>query len=257
VTPFSQLSIAVLLPDVLGTYSDVGNAVVLAQRARWRGVQARVQHITADQVPPTTCDIYLLGGGEDTAQSFAITWLNRHPALRHALGGPAAVFAVCAGLQIVGDTLTDRHGRRHGGLGLLDLRTVPGPRRAVGEVITRCTIPGVGLITGFANHCGATTLGPATRPLGTVITGPGNDARVRHRDAVDGAVGAHLVATYLHGPVLARNPALADHVLVRATGLSFAATPDSQVPDLPALRTVYLRRARRTAAAPATRADAR
>ena len=236
-----ELTIGLLLPDVLGTYSDAGNAIVLAQRARWRGIQVHVQHITTAEAPPATCDVYLLGGGEDTAQSFAIAWLNRHPALRHALAGPAVTFAVCAGLQILGHSLTDRQGRRHAGLGVLDLTTVPGPRRAVGEVISRCAIPRVGLITGFANHRGATTLGPATRPLGQVITGAGNDPQNRHH-APEGAVGAHVIATYLHGPILARNPALADHVLEQATGLSFAATPDPDVPDLPRLRSAYLAR---------------
>ncbi len=240
----SELTIGVLLPDVLGTYSDAGNAIVLAQRARWRGIPARVQHITAADRPPATCDIYLLGGGEDTAQSFAVAWLESHPALRRALGGPAVTFAVCAGMQILGHTLTDRHGRRHTGLGLLDLTTAPGPRRAVGEVVTRCTIPGIGLITGFANHQGATTLGPAARPLGQVITGPGNDLRARRSAALDGAVNEHIVATYLHGPVLARNPALADHLLERATGRSFAAMPDPPVRDLPRLRATYLPRDR-------------
>jgi hypothetical protein len=245
VTAASDLAIGVLLPDLLGTYSDSGNAVVLAQRARWRGIGARVEHITAAAPPPTSCDIYLLGGGEDTAQGFAVDWLRRHPGLCRVLAGPGLTFGVCAGLQILGHTFTDLRGRRHDGVGLLDLSTSPGRRRIVGEVITRCVIPGVGLVTGFANHRGATTLGPSARPLGRVVSGTGNDARSARRDAVDGAVGENVIGTYLHGPVLARNPALADHLLERVTGVSFAGTGEPDVPDLPALRASYLARARR------------
>ena len=240
----SVLTIGVLLPDVLGTYSDAGNAVVLAHRARSRGIDARILQVTADTVPPATCDLYLLGGGEDTAQGFAVEWLARHRDLRRALAGQAVTLAVCAGLQILGHTLTDPAGRRRDGWGLLDVATVAGRRRAVGEVVARCEIPGVGLLTGFANHRGATTLGPGAQPLGQVLSGTGNHDRARPRDAVEGARGGNVVATYLHGPVLARNPALADHLLQRATGQVFPDTSDPDVPDLPALRAAYLHRAR-------------
>lgn len=169
----SELTIGVLLPDVLGTYSDTGNALVLAARARSRGVDVHILSIHVGDTPPAGCELYLLGGGEDAAQVAAIDWLSGHRALRRALQGPAVTFAVCAGLQILGATLTDVQGRCRGGLGLLDLTTVPGARRAVGEVVTRCELPGVGLLTGFENHRGATTLG-TTRPLGRVLSGTGN-----------------------------------------------------------------------------------
>ena len=231
------LSIAVLLPDVLGTYSDAGNAVVLAQRARWRGLDADVVQVFGGDTPPAGCDLYLLGGGEDTAQLVAVDWLARHRDLLHAMAGPAVTFAVCAGLQILGTTLVDGSGCAHDGLGLLDLTTAPGRARAVGELVSDCDIPGVGPLTGFENHRGVSTLGPDARPLGRVRHGVGNGA---HRPAVDGAVQGRVVATYMHGPALARNPALADHLLRLATGLPFddAGLPD--VPDLPALRHAYL-----------------
>lgn len=158
--------IGLLLPDVLGTYSDTGNAVVLAQRARWRGIDARILAAHADDTPSAGCDTYLLGGGEDTAQDYAISHPARHPALLRAMTGPAVTIAVCAGLQVLGTHLTDPHGQRRDGLRLLDLTTRPGPSRAVGELVTDCEIPGVGLLTGFENHRGTTTLGPGARPLG-------------------------------------------------------------------------------------------
>lgn len=233
----SGLTISVLLPDVLGTYSDAGNAVVLAQRARWRGLDADVVPVPATDIPPSGCDVYLLGGGEDTAQLFAVDWLAGHRGLVRAMGGSAVTFAVCAGLQVLGATLTDGTGRTQDGLGLLDLTTVPGRSRAVGELLSDCDIPGVGPLTGFENHRGITTLGPDARPLGHVRQGVGNGTG---RPTTDGAIQGRVVATYMHGPALARNPALADHVLRLATGLPFddAGLPD--VPDMPALRSTYL-----------------
>lgn len=216
----SSLTIGVLLPDVLGTYGDGGNATVLVQRARWRGIDATVLPLPASAAPAVGCDIYLLGGGENTAQRFAVSWLDRHPALLHSLEYRATTLAVCAGMQILGRTALDERGQTHAGLGLLDLRTTPGPRRAVGEILTRCRLPGVGLLTGFENHRGLTTLGPRLAPLAEVVTGVGNGAAERGRPPVDGAVTDRIVATYLHGPVLARNPALADHLLQQATGQS-------------------------------------
>jgi hypothetical protein len=107
-------------------------------------------------------------------------------------------------------------GHRVAGAGLLDLTTVPGRRRAVGEIAADCTAPGIPVLTGFENHRGLTTLGTGTAPLGRVVTGIGNG------DGTDGVLTANAVGTYLHGPVLARNPALADLLLTRATGLALS-----------------------------------
>lgn len=233
----SRLRIGVLLPGVLGTYSDTGNALVLAQRARWRGIETEVVHVSTSDIPPTSCDLYLLGGGEDLAQHFAVSWLRRFPALLHVLDTSAVTLAVCAGMQILGTTVTDVQGHEHAGLGLLDLTTVPGRRRAVGEVITRCRLPEVGLLTGFENHLGATTLGPGLAPLGQVLAGVGNEA-TRLGQRVDGALTDRVVATYLHGPLLARNPDLADHLLSSTVGRPL---PDLQVADQSEVRGTYLR----------------
>jgi lipid II isoglutaminyl synthase (glutamine-hydrolysing) len=236
-TTDSTITIGLLLPDVLGTYSDSGNATVLAQRLRWRGMSAEVLRCTAGQAPPTGCDIYLLGGGEDTAQLFAASWLRSHRALCHALESSGVTLAVCAGLQILGRTMADSDGREHSGAGLLDITTRPRRRRATGNIVTDCYLPGVGQLCGFENHRGATTLGPGVRPLGQVVSGVGNGERPFARAAGEGALSERIIGTYLHGPVLARNPALADHILARATG---AALPPLELPDQAALRDNYL-----------------
>ncbi|MGH3813819.1 MAG: type 1 glutamine amidotransferase [Pseudonocardiaceae bacterium] len=234
----STVTIGLLLPDVLGTYSDAGNATILAQRLRWRGIPAEILTITARDLPATSCAVYVLGGGEDTAQQFAADWLRRHDQLRRALENSAVTLAVCAGLQILGRSLSDASGHDYPGLGLLDIATAPGRQRAVGEVITTCAVPGIGSLTGFENHRGVTTLGAGTAPLGRVITGIGNgtcDHHFGHR--TEGVLTDRVVGTYLHGPVLARNPALADHILHKVTGQSL---PPLNLPDQTALRRIYL-----------------
>lgn len=243
----TEVGIAVLLPDVLGTYSDAGNATVLAQRLRWRGVGARVVEVHAADTPPTGCEIYLLGGGEDTAQHEAAEWLRRHRHLTTTLAERAVTLAVCAGLQLLGHSSTDLAGLSRPGLGLLDLTTSPGSRRQVGEAVATAVLPGVGALTGFHNHRGVSQLGSGARPLAHTRSGPSN-----HPDGTaEGAltppsVGAParpspgVVATYMHGPVLARNPALADHLLLRALGAPLPDLDPTRLPDLPDLRRTYL-----------------
>jgi CobQ-like glutamine amidotransferase family enzyme len=232
----STITIGLLLPDVLGTYSDAGNATVLAQRLRWRGIPAQVLSCTAEQKPPTSCEIYVLGGGEDTAQLFAADWMRAQDALRHAMEHTAMTLAICAGLQILGHWMSDTQGRTHAGAQLLDITTAPRRQRAVGEIVTDCHLPAVGRLSGFENHRGATTLGADARPLGTVRSGVGNGDR-RFGQRTEGVYTDRIIGTYLHGPVLARNPAMADHILRRATGQDLS---ELQIPDQAALRETYL-----------------
>jgi CobQ-like glutamine amidotransferase family enzyme len=238
----STVEIGLLLPDVLGTYSDAGNATILAQRLRWRGIAAEIRTITARDVPPTSCAVYLLGGGEDTAQLFAADWLRRHDQLRRTLETRAVTLAVCAGLQILGRSMSDSKGQHYPGLDLLDITTAPGRQRAVGEVVATCAVPGVGSLTGFENHRGVTTLGSGTAPLGRVLTGTGNGTGEGMRYRGEGVLTERIIGTYLHGPVLARNPALADYILRQATGQTLAPL---DLPDQAALRHTYLGRTSR------------
>lgn len=231
----SSVTIGLLLPDVLGTYSDSGNATILAQRLRWRGVRAEVLRCPADRPPPLSCEMYVLGGGEDVAQLYAASWLREHDALCAVLAGEAVTLAVCAGMQILGRWMEGPDGERHPGAGLLDLTTRPRRRRATGEVVVECGLPGVGVLSGFENHAGGTSLGGGVQPLGRVLAGVGNGGRGGRPS--EGAVSGRMVATYLHGPVLARNPALADYLLSQVVGPVLA---DVEVPDQADLRRTYL-----------------
>lgn len=211
----SRVRIALVYPDLLGTYGDSGNATVLAQRLRWRGLPAEVLTVRSGETVPASCELYVVGGGEDQPQASAARQLGRPGPLHRAVEEGAAVLAVCAGLQILGENFVGPDGVEAAGLGLLDCRSVRGAGpRAVGELVVdpdpdSCLPP----LTGYENHGGITLLGPAARPAGTVRVGVGNGA-----GGCDGVRSGRIWGTYLHGPVLARNPALADRLLASVVG---------------------------------------
>jgi CobQ-like glutamine amidotransferase family enzyme len=205
----ATLRIAVVYPDLLGTYGDGGNGLILARRAQWRGVHAELLQALSD-APLPEADIYCLGGGEDGPQVRAARSLIEDGSLRRRADEGAAVLAVCAGYQIVGKSFPGADGAVHDGVGLLDVATVKGTgTRAVGEVVAEVTGVALPELTGFENHGGATTLAPGAVPLARVRAGIGNG----DGSGTEGAVAGHVLGTYLHGPVLARNPALADLLL--------------------------------------------
>lgn len=210
----STLRVGLVYPELLGTYGDRGNAVVLVQRARWRGIPAELVEVRADAPIPASLDVYLLGGGEDDPQHLAAANLRASgAAIEQAVGGGAVILAVCAGFQLVGHRYVLADGTVLDGLGLLDLETRASPDRLIGEVVVDPEPP-LPRLTGFENHSGRTTLGPGLRPLGRVVAGGGNG----DGGGGDGARQGGIVGTYLHGPVLARNPAFADHLLALALG---------------------------------------
>jgi CobQ-like glutamine amidotransferase family enzyme len=211
----SAVRIGLVLPDVMGTYGDGGNAVVLAQRLRLRGIEAELVEITLDDPVPDSLDLYTLGGAEDYAQRLATKHLIRYPGLQRAAERGAPVLAICAAIQVLGHWYETSAGERVDGVGLLDVTTSPQPGRTIGEVVSQPVVAGLTQrLTGFENHRGGTVLGPAAQPLAKVVKGAGN----REGDGIDGAVQGSVVATYLHGPCLARNPELADYLLSRAVG---------------------------------------
>jgi hypothetical protein len=226
--------VVVVHPDLLGTYGDTGNGRVLADRALWRGIPVELVHAESGAPLPAGGDVYCLGGGEDGPQVLSAERL-RDGTLARAVEAGAVVLAVCAGYQVVGASFPDTDGTLHAGVGLLDVSTVRVTgRRAVGELASEPVGSGSdeegapwtldGVLTGFENHAAVTVLGPGVRPLGRVLAGVGNGTG----DGTDGARHGAVVGTYLHGPVLARNPALADHLLALATGQALPALGDAE-----------------------------
>jgi lipid II isoglutaminyl synthase (glutamine-hydrolysing) len=213
----SGVRVILLYPDLLGTYGDGGNAVILAQRLRWRGQPAEAITIRSADPVPDGGDLYVVGGGEDLPQALAARQLGRRGPLQRAVDGGAAVFAVCAGLQILGTSFVGPDGVETEGLGLVDARTTRGRGpRAVGELVVEPPASsGLPLLSGYENHGGVTELGPEVKPLGRVRTGVGNGTGAA---LTDGFLEGRVVGTYLHGPALARNPELADLLLTSVVG---------------------------------------
>ncbi|MGH8876414.1 MAG: type 1 glutamine amidotransferase [Stackebrandtia sp.] len=208
----SLLRLVWIYPDLLSTYGDRGNLLILAHRAESRRILTESTMVRSDRAIPRQADIYLIGGGEDGAQSLAAEKLIADGALAEAAELGKVVFAVCAGYQILGESFVAGD-RERAGLGLFDMRSDRAETRAVGElagdVDKRLGLPD---LTGFENHGGRTHLGPETAALTTVGRGVGNDG------SCEGAWNGRTLGTYMHGPALARNPALADLLLSWALG---------------------------------------
>jgi lipid II isoglutaminyl synthase (glutamine-hydrolysing) len=208
-----RLRLVWIYPDLLSTYGDRGNLLVLQRRARLRGIDVESVQVNSDQPVPRQGDIYLMGGGEDLPQILATRRLQADGGLAEAAEAGAVVFAVCAGYQVIGHEFGGIDGEKVDGLGILDIRGGRGERRGVGEIVADVD-PALGLprLTGFENHQGITSLGPRARPLARVLLGVGNG------DGTEGAYAGKVLGTYLHGPALVRNPGLADLLLTWATG---------------------------------------
>ena len=207
----STLAVVLVYPEVLGTYGDRGNATALVHRAHGRGLPLRVLEVGLDDPLPRQADVYLIGGGEDAATLLAWRRLRDDPVLAGAVAGGAVCFGVCAGYQLLARSFTGPDGKRHDGLGLLDVTCARLGRRAVGEVLAESGDPEIGFLTGFENHQGDAQ--PGARPLGRLLTGVGNgDGRS------EGAVQGRVIGTYLHGPALVRNDGLADRLLQQVAG---------------------------------------
>jgi lipid II isoglutaminyl synthase (glutamine-hydrolysing) len=210
-----------IYPDLLSTYGDRGNLLVLERRARLRGLPVEVVEVNSDQQVPLDGDIYLMGGGEDLPQVLATRRLQADGGLHEAVRQGAVLFAVCAGYQMLGTEFGGADGQPLPGLGVLDISSRRGERRGVGEILADVHPElGVPRLTGFENHQGVTRLGRDVKPLARVVTGVGNG------DGTEGAYSGRVLGTYLHGPALVRNPGLADLLLTWAAG--------QQLPPLPA-----------------------
>ena len=208
-----MIKIVNLLPELLGTYGDQGNVATLSWRLSQRGIENQVIQASARNSIPSDGDFYFLGGGEDDAQVAAVELLRKENALEKALNNGAHLFAVCAGFQLLGNKFPASGGRTIEGLGILPIFTESAAKRSVGELLLDSTL-GIGQLTGFENHAGQTKFEEKLQPLGIVKTGIGNHAS----ESCDGAVTDQIIATYMHGPALVRNPKLADFFLTRKLG---------------------------------------
>lgn len=213
-----------LYPEYMNIYADRGNIAVLRQRLEWRGHRLEVlEPGPGESVDPDSFDLFYLGGGQDRDQEMVAEDLGarKAAALRSAVADGAAGLCVCGGYQLAGHGYTAVDGSRMPGIALLDLDTHAGPTRLIGDLVIEAELDGERrVVVGFENHAGRTRLGDVA-PLGRVVRGHGNNGE----DGAEGAVAGRVVGTYLHGPLLPKNPWLADVLIGWALARRLGSVP--------------------------------
>jgi CobQ-like glutamine amidotransferase family enzyme len=210
-----KIRVGHLYPEYLNIYADRGNIAVLERRAAWRGHELEVDAIGMNEsVRPGSHDLYYIGGGQDREQALVAGDLAGKDGLRESVETGAALLAVCGGYQLLGRFYRERSGAELPGVGLFPLHTIAGERRMIGDVLLECELtPGQRrTLAGFENHAGRTILEAGAESLGRVVAGFGNDGE----SGFEGCRVGRAVGTYLHGPLLPRNPWLADWLLAAA-----------------------------------------
>jgi hypothetical protein len=211
-----RLRLVHLYPDLMSLYGDRGNIISLERRCAWRGLELEVANVSlGDRIDPKATDILFFGGGQDREQDAVSRDLQDGlgGAVAEAVEDGAALLAVCGGYQLLGHYFRTAEGTNIPGTGLFDVHTVAGSKRMVGDVVAEATLDASSFgLVGFENHSGKTFLGTAVEPLARVQVGHGNNGE----DHLEGARYKHAVGTYLHGPILPKNPRLADWLILGA-----------------------------------------
>ena len=219
-----------LYPEYLNIYADRGNIAVLERRARLRGHELDVSAVSVGAaLEPGAHDLLYIGGGQDREQALVAPDLAaKGDAVATAVAGGAAALAVCGGYQLLGRGYRGLEGADLPGVGLFPHETVAGEQRMIGDVLLECELePGERqTIAGFENHAGRTRLDPGAVPLGRVVAGFGNDGESGH----EGVRVGRALGTYLHGPLLPRNPWLADWLLSQALAHATGGDPPELEP---------------------------
>lgn len=209
-----KLNICHMYPDLLNLYGDRGNVIAFSRRCLWRGIQVEVHPVSiGEKVNFLQMDFVFLGGGSDREQNLmAADLMERAGDLREAIEDGLVVLAICGGYQLMGKYYRTLAGEIIPGLGILDLYTEGGQKRLIGNVAVEVDLGGARRkITGFENHSGRTFLGNL-EPLGRVLAGHGNNGE----DKMEGARYKNVLCSYLHGPLLPKNPFISDYLIFRA-----------------------------------------
>lgn len=207
-----KIQIYHLYPDLLDLYGDRGNILALSARSRWRNIEAEIHKVSLNEsIDFNKADILFIGGGSDREQSILVEDLSkRREDIKEAIDDGMVVLAICGGYQMLGQYYQTGDGVRIPGLSILDLHTVAGKNRLIGNVIAELdTGASLNTIVGFENHSGKTYLGKGARPLAKVLKGYGNNGE----DGFEGVRYKNVFGTYLHGPLLPKNPHITDQIL--------------------------------------------
>ena len=200
-----------LYPRDMNIYGDWGNTLVLKRRLEWHGYRVNLLEYNPGDEFPEQVDLIVGGGGQDSGQTkIGANLLAIAPKLHALADDDVPMLMICGLYQQFGHFFKTKDGTIIKGIGLLDVETVGGDERMIGNIVT--TNEEFGLIVGYENHSGLTTLGDGATPLGTVIRGAGYN----NRDETEGARYRNVIGTYLHGSLLPKNPAIADWLIERA-----------------------------------------
>lgn len=215
-----------LYPRDMNIYGDWGNVLVLKRRLEWHGYAVNLLEYNPGDSFPENVDLIVGGGGQDSGQSrIAEDLLLIGPTLKKLAEDNVPMLMICGMYQLFGEYFKTQTGEIISGIGLLDIATVSGPERMIGNIVT--SSDEFGLIVGYENHSGVTTLGPNVQPLGAVIKGAGNN----NRDETEGARYRNVIGTYLHGSLLPKNPQLADWLIEQAVVRKFGDFTPTVVDD--------------------------
>lgn len=212
-----KLTIGHLYGDLMNIYGDTGNIIALKKRAQWRGIDIEIKNISIQNRIPTSdvgirIDLYFFGGGQDQAQELVAKDLmatNKRKTIKTDIERGVPLLSVCGGYQLLGDYYQPHQGPKLSGIGLFPAYTEAGNTRMVGNIVIETMF---GKLVGFENHSGKTYLRKGAVPLGMVIKGFGNNGT----DQTEGCIYKNAIGTYMHGPVLPKNPKLADWLLKKA-----------------------------------------
>lgn len=206
------LNIVHLYPELLNLYGDGGNIITLARRLEWRGIRAHIAEVAISDTPTfADADIVFIGGGSDREQAIVCErLLSRKAELASFVADGGVLLAVCGGYQLLGHSYAMGDDVLEG-LGLVDMETRRGAPRLIGNIVVDSPVSPQPVV-GYENHGGRTTLGPNVRPLGRVLFGHGNDGETGE----EGCLFKNVLGTYIHGPLLPKNPGVADWLLSRA-----------------------------------------
>ena len=209
---YLKLEICILYPDLLNSYGDTGNSSILAHRAREHGIDADIHHVSLpDEFDPDTYDIVLVGGGQFHEQSIVAEDLRKDKGalLKEYVHASKVALLICGAYQLSGEYYVDDNGEREEGLGILPIYSEPGAERMIGDLVIKDSDGTVYI--GFENHLGKTYIGDL-EPLGKVVSGFGNNGE----DGYEGCRFKNTIGTYLHGPLLSKNPEIADEMIETA-----------------------------------------
>jgi len=210
------LKIGHLYPTLMSVAADRGNLFSIEKRCQWRGIATEVEQIFVKQTPDfTKYDLILFHGGADREMELASRDIQaKASSLKEAAESNTVFLAVCAGYQLLGHSYKAFKGPELKGIGLLDLRTEGSGTRFMTHMALECNFEQSEkkILVGYENHSGRTYLGPNAQPLGKVLAGWGNNGK----DGGEGAMYKHVFGTYLHGPVLPKNPWFTDFLIQRA-----------------------------------------